>query len=178
MKFLWSSSPFKKNREQEAVTAALKSCYLFETFTAKELPYLKNRLHVRKYNVGENVFEQNQPGTGLYILVSGSVAIEEDSFFVSKKNNVESRKTKIIETIEPNDFFGELALIDEEHLRPATAKILKPSLIVGFFKPDFLELLKEHPATGTKLSLRLAKVTSARLKDATEEIKKKKRVRS
>jgi CRP/FNR family transcriptional regulator len=172
MKFLWSGNPFKKDREEEAVAAALKNSYLFESFSAKEYMYLKDKLHVRKYNVGENVFEQHQPGTGMYVLVSGKVAIEEHTFFVDAKSGQETKKSKIIETLEPGDFFGELALIDDDHVRPATAKIIEPSLIVGFFKPDFMELLKQHPDTGAKLSLRLAKVASERLKDAVEEIKK------
>jgi len=172
MKFLWSANPFKKNREQEAVAAALKNCYLFESFSVKELAYLKDRLHVRKYTVGENVFEQHQPGTGVYVLVSGSVAIEEESFFVDRKSDKETKKTTVIENLVSGNFFGEFALIDEEHIRPATAKIIEPSLIVTFFKPDFMELIKQHPSTGVKLCLRLAKVASERLKDAAEEIKK------
>jgi len=172
MKFLWSGNPFKKNREQEAVAAALKSCYLFENFSMKELIDLKERLHVRKYTVGENVFEQHQPGTGMYVLVSGSVAIEEESFFVDRTKNEEAKKTMIIENLVPGDFFGEFALVDDEHIRAATAKIIEPSLIIAFFKPDFMELIKQHPNTGIKLSIRLAKVASERLKDAVEEIKK------
>lgn len=172
MKFLWSANPFKKNREQEAVAAALKSCYLFETFSIKELLDLKDRLHVRKYTVGENVFEQHQPGTGMYVLVSGTVAIEEETFFVDRKSNEETKKTTIIENLSPGDFFGELALVDDDHIRFATAKIIEPSVIVAFFKPDFMELIKQHPATGIKLSIRLAQVASERLKDAVEEIKR------
>ena len=172
MKFLWSGNPFKKDREEEAVMGALKNCYLFKSFSSKEFTYLKDKLHVRKYNVGENVFEQHQPGTGMYVLVSGNVAIEENTFFVDTKSDKETKKSKIIGNLEPGDFFGELALVDDEHLRPATAKIIEPSLIVGFFKPDFMELMKQHPCTGAKLSIRLAKVTSERLKDAIEEIKK------
>jgi len=172
MKFLWSGNPFKKDREEEAVADALKSCYLFKSFSVKEFLFLKDKLHVRKYNVGENVFEQHQPGTGMYVLVSGKVAIEENTFFVDTKSDRETKKTTIVANLEMGDFFGELALVDDDHIRPATAKIIELSLIVGFFKPDFMELLKQHPCTGAKLSLRLAKVTSERLKDAMEEIKK------
>jgi len=172
MKFLWSANPFKKNREQEAVAAALKNCYLFENFSIKELIDLKDRLHVRKYTVGENVFEQHQPGTGMYVLVSGTVAIEEEIFFVDRNSNQETKKATVIENLVSGDFFGELALVDEEHIRFATAKIIEPSLIIAFFKPDFMEFLKQHPNIGIKLSLRLAKVASERLKDAVEEIKK------
>ena len=173
MKFLWSSNPFKKNRQEEAVAAALKSSFLFETLSIRELSYLKDRIHVRKYNVGENVFEQHQPGTGMYIIVSGKVAIEEENFFIDRNSNAESKATSIIENLEHGDFFGEFALVDDEHVRVATAKIMEPALIIGFFKPDFMELAKQHPATGVKICLRLAKVASERLKDAAEEVKKK-----
>ncbi len=172
MKFLWSGNPFKKNREEEAVSVALKKCYLFENFSVTEYLQLKDKLHVRKYNVGENVFEQHHPGTGVYVLVSGKVAIEENSFFIDTKTDEEAKRSIIVENLEPGDFFGELALVDDDHIRPATAKIIEPSLIIGFFKPDFMELLNQHPDTGAKLSLRIAKVTSERLKDAVEEIKK------
>lgn len=172
MKFLWSANPFRKNREQEAVIAALQNCYLFENFSIKEILDLKDRLHVRKYTVGENVFEQHQPGTGMYVLVSGAVAIEEESFFIDRKKNEETKKTTVIENLKSGDFFGELALVDDDHVRPATAKIIEPSVIVAFFKPDFMALTKQYPNTGIKLSLRLAQVASERLKDAVEEIKK------
>jgi len=173
MKFLWSLNPFKKNREEEAVARALKNCFLFESFSAKDLSCLKGRLHVRKYNVGENVFEQHQPGSGMYVLASGKVALEGSSFFVDRKTNKEKKKTVVWENLEPGDFFGELAIVEDNHVRHFTAKIIEPSLIIGFFKPDFMVLTKQNPSIGVKLALKLAKVASERLKDAAEELEKK-----
>jgi CRP/FNR family cyclic AMP-dependent transcriptional regulator len=170
MKFIWSSSLFKKDKDEEHVMEALKKCFLFESLTPRELAVVRKAVHVRRYNVGENVFQQHQPGTGVYIIVNGKVGIETEKVFADPKTRIEKSDVVLLETLVAGDFFGELALVEDESVRTATAKIIEPSLLIGFFKPDFIEIMNIRPATGLKLSLKLAQVITERVKQAVEEI--------
>ena len=42
--------------------------------------------------------------------------------------------------------------------------------MIGFFKPDLMEILERSPATGIKITFRLAEVLGKRLKETTEKV--------
>ena len=52
------------------------------------------------------------------------------------------------------DFFGELSLIEDPSFRSASAASLSRSTLIGFFKPDLLQVIQRNPSTGNKISLR------------------------
>ena len=44
------------------------------------------------------------------------------------------------------------------------------SMLLGFFKPDLLEILERQPATGVKILMRLSEVLGRRLKETTLKV--------
>jgi CRP/FNR family cyclic AMP-dependent transcriptional regulator len=59
--------------------------------------------------------------------------------------------------------FGELAPLDGAP-RVGTAVAMEESCLIGFFRPEFLEVLETHGRIGAKISLALARLTGARLR--------------
>ncbi|MFH1223315.1 MAG: cyclic nucleotide-binding domain-containing protein [Pseudomonadota bacterium] len=170
MKFLWSSHPFRKGKEREQVLEALENNVLFDSLTSRELSIIEELVHVRKYNVGEDIFKQHQPGVGMYIIVKGKVCIEVERKVLDPKTEIEKKEVAVLATLNDGDFFGERALIETDSIRSATAKAMEPSFVVGFFKPDLLELIKDRPSIGVKISYKLAQIINQRLDDAAEEL--------
>ena len=170
MKFLWSSHPFRKNKEKELILGTLKSNFLFTSLTSSELSIIEQLIHVRKYNVGEDVFHQNQPGNGVYIIINGRVCIEVEKDLVESKTGVQKKETAMLATLNGGDFFGERALLEDDSIRGATAKVMESSLIIAFFKPDLLELMKNRPAISSKICYKLAQIMNQRLDEAAEEL--------
>jgi len=130
---------------------------LFSSLSPRELKLLEPLFHERRYAAGEVVFEQGEEGLGMYIVVEGNIQI----------SNSNGEQNKLIAELGGGHFFGELALLDGAP-RSATAKAVAPSYLIGFFRTEFLEVLETHGRTGTKISLQLARMTSARLRDFIE----------
>ncbi|MFA5498495.1 MAG: ATP-binding protein [Candidatus Cloacimonadia bacterium] len=86
---------------------------------------------------GEVLFHENDPGDSFYILKSGSISL-------TKKINIEDEATGELIEFKPYDYFGELALIDDEP-RSGTATAVKESVLLRISKNDFLNTCKDYP---------------------------------
>ena len=172
MNFIWSSSLFRKDKDEEQIMNAIKGCYLFSSLSSKELSIIRASVHIRKYNVGESAFQQHQPGMGMYIIVNGKVSIEDERVFVDPNTGKEKNEAANTSTLEAGDFFGELALVEDESDRTATARIMEPSRLIGFFKPDLIQIINTRPSLGMKLTLKLAQIIAGRLRQVVEELHK------
>jgi CRP-like cAMP-binding protein len=140
--------------KESQVTALLKRVSLFTQLTTQELRRLEGILHERHYLGGELVFEQGDEGLGMYIVVKGKIEI------------VQTRKDgtrHVIAVLGPDEFFGELALLDPG-ARTAAAVATEDSILLGFFRPEFLSILEGHQAIGSKISYALARRVSERLR--------------
>lgn len=165
MNYLWDNI-FKRLNKEDEVRLALRENVLFKDFTAKELKMLEGIVHVRRYHAGEPVFRQGEIGVGMYLIVSGRVEI-----FVTDEHGISEVGHNIyITQLLKGDFFGELALVEENGRRTASALAREESVIIGFFKPDLLEILKRSPSSGTKILARLAEVLGRRLKETTDKV--------
>ncbi len=99
----------------------------------------------------------------MYIIVKGSIEIR-----IHEPGR--SDKEIAIAELGPGAFFGELALIDHESKRTASAYAQGPTVLVGFFKPELMEIMERKPETGVKILFQLAKVLGKRLSETTETL--------
>ncbi len=165
MNFLWDNL-FRLKAKKGDILSALMSTHLFKDLTDREFKLLHNIVHIRKFHAGESVFRQGEAGVGMYMIVKGRVEI-----FVSDKNATnEDFRDIFITQLSDGDFFGELSLVEENGRRTATAVAKEESSLIGFFKPDLLEVLNRSPSTGVKIVFRLAEVLGRRLKDTTAKV--------
>lgn len=165
MNFLWDNI-FRQSQKQNDIRSSLRENILFKDLTDRELRFLENIVHVRQFHAGEPVFRQGDVGVGMYIIVKGRIEI-----FVSDDSSLLSEGREIFITqLLGGDFFGELSLVEEIGRRTATAVARDESVLIGFFKPDLLEILKRSPVAGIKILSRLAEVLGRRLKETTDKV--------
>lgn len=160
-KFLWFDFFSRKNESEITVLSTLKSNQLFSKLSQKELMLVSKMVHVRHFDPGEVVFAQYEKGLGMYMIAKGSVEI---------KVRTPEGPEVLVTTLEPGSFFGELALIDQENKRTASAYAQEPSVLIGFFKPDLVEIMERKPETGIKILFQLSKVLGRRLNETTEAL--------
>ena len=129
---------------------------IFRDLTRKEMRAVEHILHHRSYKKDEVVFNEDEPGVGMYIIESGAIHI--------KMGNEQN----LLAVLTRGDFFGEMALLLESP-RSATAVATKPANLLGFFQPDLFDLLKRHPETGNKILYRLSQMIAERLKHTITE---------
>jgi len=102
----------------------------------------------------------------MYIIAKGSVNIVADR---ATGENPEDRQL-VVTRLVTGDFFGELSLVEDNGLRSASCMAHEDSILIGFFKPDLMEIVNRSPSTGVKITLRLGEVLGHRLKETTEKI--------
>lgn len=154
---------FSKKKRKTSINI-LSENYLFQDLTQKELKILNAIVHHRQYVKDEIIFRQNDTGVGMYIISSGAVDI------IAEKQDGDKVSETVIVTLKEDDFFGELSLIEEQGKRTATAKASKDTSLVGFFKPNLMEIMKMNPGIGVKITWRLCQVLGQRLKDTNDSL--------
>ncbi|HBB68069.1 MAG: hypothetical protein A2X28_05690 [Elusimicrobia bacterium GWA2_56_46] len=138
----------------------LKSIRLFEGIKKRDLIHILENLQERTYLKGETVFTQGDIGRALFIVFSGKIALS--------RQDQETEKSGVIAEVQPGEFFGEMALL-EEMPRTATASALEETRVFMLFKIKLESLLFARPRIGVVISTQLAKIMSARLRTYIEK---------
>ena len=150
---------FKNKESSDPVLQVMGQVPIFENLTPKELKDLTQLTHERSYKANEPVFKKLAPGEGMYVILKGTVEIKDP----------DSNTT--FATLGSGDFFGELALLDEEP-RSAMAVATEASELIGFFRTDLLTLMTRDPELGNKILLNLSRVLGERLRRTNLELTK------
>jgi len=134
----------------------LKQSPMFSMVATDDLRLVAQALEKQQYLSGENIFEINEQGDHLYILVSGKVGISIDPDANSKV---------FITVLEAGDSFGEMNLLDDLP-RSATAHVLENSTILALEKTRLKGLLQSYP----EISIGMLRSLSLRLRDANNRL--------
>ena len=142
------------NRSESETVLTLKQVPVFKNFSAKEFSELEKMIHHRTFSSDAFIFKNRAPGEGMYIIMNGSVKIT-----VGTRANNE----KILAELGIGDFFGELALFDDEP-RSANAIATMDTEVLGFFTQDLMTLQERNPVLGQKILFNLGGVLGERLR--------------
>lgn len=159
---VWGNSIFKKKKKGDDIFALLERIPIFSDLNRKELMEMEKIMHRRKYKKKEHIIRMGDPGLGMYIIINGCVEIIEKD---------KKRKNRTLAKLQEGSFFGDLALLDESP-RSASAIATEDCDIIGFFRPDFLDLLYRKPKLGIKVLFALAKTIGERLRQTDELLMK------
>ena len=91
---------------------------------------------------GQVLALQDDPGSGMYVIREGTVAVELRSGTIE---------------LGPGDFFGELALLIEDGARVARVRATSPVRCVSIPREDFLALVETEPSFALALLRELAR---------------------
>jgi CRP/FNR family cyclic AMP-dependent transcriptional regulator len=124
-----------------ALTNLLSRAPLFAELEQKELEALAKTGERREFGRDEVIFAANEPADGLYVIATGRVKV-----CVSSAGGREL----ILATLGPEQFFGEMALLDNEP-RSASVVAQLPTVAYRIRRDDFNQLLEHHPGIARKL---------------------------
>ncbi len=145
---------FKTPAEKTDIEDLLLSLPLFAGFSRTHLKHLMKIIHNRLYAPNEYVFYQGDPGIALYIIREGEVEIS-----LSTEDNMNIGLTRLSR----GDFFGEMALLDND-VRSASAVSLKESKLAVIFKPDLDHFIERYPRIGINVMKGLTEILATRLR--------------
>ncbi|MCS7053469.1 MAG: cyclic nucleotide-binding domain-containing protein [Ignavibacterium sp.] len=150
---------FNSPTERDDLKKSIEHIPIFNSLTKKELNELLEITHNRTYIPGEIIFAQGDVGIGLYIIRDGEVEIIK---------KVDDNKELTLASLTRGDFFGEMALIDNEK-RSASAIAKTNCRISVLFKPDIDEFIDKYPKSGIKILRGISLILAERLRNINEE---------
>jgi len=143
---------------------ALKKFQFFESMEDQELRFLSEHLQRERFTAGQRIVEENMAGKGLYLIVEGEVRVIKE-----RPDAVASADNLTLAVLRPGDFFGEMSLFDGgPHSAPVVAGSDTELLTLG--RDDFLKLMETDPISSLKITVRVVKVLSFRLRTANEKL--------
>ncbi len=156
---LWGNI-FRKKGEEESLAEFLHSVPVFAELGGKDLAFLENLVHLRHYHPHEIVFEEGDPGSGMYVIRSGRVKVFQ------RRNETDEQELALLGR---GDFFGETTLTAPAP-RTASVRTLDHTALVGLFRADLLETALKNPAVANRILLGLTRVVSERLQAVGQEL--------
>lgn len=160
MKALWTNIFSRKDKE-ETLSYFLRRIPIFQGLRRRELRMIEPLLHVRPYKIGEVIFEESDPGSGMYFVRSGKVEI-----FMRLADG----STEEYAMLTRGDFFGETALVIGEP-RTASARAVEPTELVGFFRSDLDYIMENYSSVASRLLLNLLSSVCRRLQVVGKDLR-------
>jgi CRP/FNR family cyclic AMP-dependent transcriptional regulator len=129
------SAPLSRSEEAEA----LARIPLFKQLDQTELENLAESVDQVKYEAGEIIFHENDPGDALYVIDEGSVRIWV--------HDADVREVTLSE-LKSGEFLGEMAVLDSGE-RSANATAIVDSTLHRLSRDDFHDFLIRYPHAAT-----------------------------
>jgi CRP/FNR family transcriptional regulator, cyclic AMP receptor protein len=135
---------------------ALKQVPFFADLNKDELSELSARLVARRFSTGQIIFHHGDPGGLLYIIRKGKIKITYSTL---------DGQEALLAILGTNDFFGELALLDEAP-RSATAEAIETTEAMTLHREDFIRFIRNNP----DFSLHVLQTLTQRIRNLNNQI--------
>jgi CRP-like cAMP-binding protein len=136
---------------------ACRAIPLFRNLEERDLAAIADLLIERRFPKGATIFEEGVSGEYMYLIQEGQVKITKMS---------EDGRQKILEILSAGEFFGEMAVLDQEP-RSASVKTTHPSVLLALSRQDFLRLLRRNP----EIAMQLIRVLSQRIRETDDQVR-------
>jgi signal transduction histidine kinase len=134
---------------------ALESNKLFRELLPEEIEHLRGATREMTFAADQPIFNQGDPGDGIYFVKEGSVQIS---------TTVSTGDSKVLTKIAPGDLFGEMAVLDNDP-RSASATAEQATTVYFISRPELLKLLERMP----RLAAALVREISRRLRTFNDQ---------
>lgn len=136
--------------------SVLATVPLFAGLSAEELELVAAKAVRRRQSRGSVIFFEREPGDALYIIEEGQVRIYRVA---------EDGREKTLALLSTGDFFGEMALVDDEP-RSAIAEATEPCVLLAIHKRDVHSLIHSNPS----IALSMIQGLSRRLRETNRQL--------
>lgn len=121
--------------------------WAFEGLSAQDLQALTESAFRKRFAPHRVIFSQGDPADAMFLIKAGRVKLSKVT---------EDGEEITLDIRKSGDFLGETAL-NEETEYPVRASCVEETLICGFTKADFEELVLKHPGIGLKVIKNLSR---------------------
>ena len=134
----------------------LKKLELFNGLTKEELQEIKAIMQEKNFAKNEMIFMEGAEANNFYIILTGLVKVFKTD---------EQGREKTLSLLGNKDFFGEMALLDNNS-RSASVQAIDESKLFKISREKFKRLVTEYP----EISLKIIATLSQRLRNSNQQI--------
>mgnify|MGYP006191364891 CR=1 FL=1 len=139
----------------------LREIDMFSTLSDRALGELIPLTSTVQVKPGHVVFNEQDVGDAMYMILSGEVRISK---------NIHGVGEEALAFLKEGAFFGEMALVGDESLRSASAIAAESSELARLTRKDFLELLERDKTIAAEILWSFVNTLSARLRESNDRI--------
>ncbi|OQY29964.1 MAG: hypothetical protein B6244_01515 [Candidatus Cloacimonetes bacterium 4572_55] len=138
----------------------LRCIDLFENLDESELEAISAIMSVQTYPAGHTIFREGEIPEKLYIIQHGSVRITK---------HIDGAGEELLVVLEKNDYFGEMALIDQAP-RSAQAQVIEDLSTLEIDKQQLINLMEWNEKLANKLLWKFSCILSKRLRELHDKL--------
>ncbi|MBD3347458.1 MAG: cyclic nucleotide-binding domain-containing protein [Chitinivibrionales bacterium] len=143
--------------EIKEIESFLTGVPLFSTLSLRERKAIGKIMVLREFKPKETiVHEEDSESHSFFTIVTGKVNV----VVITSEG-----KETILATLNPGDFFGEMAVLDGEP-RSASVVAADECSLLMLYRPTFIAMLQKYP----QIAIQMLKVMSKRLRKANRQI--------
>ena len=121
---------------------SLRASRLLADLSYRDLRRLSGSMRERQYEPGAAILTEGEGGVGFFVLTEGAAEVRVGG--------------DVRGTLGPGDWFGEIALLDNEQQRTASVVASAPTTCATLTAWEFKPFLAEHPEAAWQLMRSLA----------------------
>jgi PPM family protein phosphatase len=144
-----------RSQELNRKVEVLKQMPLFRHLTYKEILRVLSLTEVKDYKVGEEVITEDEPGSELFIILSGKLRLHKEGALVAHLGQ--------------GAHLGEMALVDNGP-RSVSATTEEPTRMLVLRRRDFNDLIRNYPRMSVKLLWSFVQVLAQRLRKTNADL--------
>jgi len=140
----------------------LKHIAVLQGVDGDVLARLGSALEEKEYADGQTVFAEGDPGDGMYFIAKGCVRIEKQAMETGAIQ-------KTLTVLEPGDYFGEMALLDQKP-RSASAVAAGGARILRLSKAAFDQMQSKGGVAGMSVLFAMIRTSSERIRRLSTQL--------
>ena len=121
--------------------ACIGQLWIFQNLDAEEIEALSREALRKKSGPGQTLFRQGEPADEMFLIKGGRVKLSKV---------LEDGTELTLDIRKAGDFVGENMVSEEGHY-PVSAYCLEGTLTCGFSRPQFEQLVLQHPRIGLQI---------------------------
>jgi CRP/FNR family transcriptional regulator, cyclic AMP receptor protein len=145
---------------KEIAKEALRKTVLFGNLSEPHLALLVSLTSLKEFSRGEVIFRQGDIGDTFYIIISGRIRISRQ---------IPGMGEEALAILNPGDYFGEMALLEEEE-RSADALVHEKAVLLSLTKRDLEDLLFVNKDVAYEVLWAFVRTLSSRLRETSNKL--------
>jgi signal transduction histidine kinase len=129
----------------------------FPSLDDETLAMVARQAHEVRVPAGDRICEEGEVGDAFYLILSGRAQVSK---------LLTSQMQLLLTELRPGQFFGELALVEENSVRVASVDALEETTLLVITKADFQVLLLQNP----EMAMPIMRAIAARLRASDQHL--------